>query len=299
MAIVSIEPERAGRVLDANGALCELSGYSHEQLREMDISAFVHPDDLLITADGLRRLLDGEIASFQAEHRIITSAGRISWVALSTSLVRDGERRAAPPRRPAPGRLRAQALRGPAPVPRRPRLAHRPLQPPPVRGRSSQRELALATATTTGGALLVLDLDNFKYVNDSLGHSAGDELITSWRDAHRRRLRATDTVGRLGGDEFAVILPHATKADAVLVAARAARGDRGTSVAARRRTGPAADDRLDRPGAVRRGRTSGSVADELLVEADIAMYDAKETGRDRFALYRRGVGPAGRRWRRA
>ena len=68
------------------------------------------------------------------------------------------------------------------------------------------------------GALLVLDLDGFKAVNDSLGHAAGDELIVTCAAALQNRLRETDILGRLGGDEFAVLLPAEGEAEAVIVA---------------------------------------------------------------------------------
>ena len=57
------------------------------------------------------------------------------------------------------------------------------------------------------GALLFLDIDNFKYINDSLGHQAGDKLLMSMADLLRERPRETDILARLGGDEFAIILP--------------------------------------------------------------------------------------------
>ena len=68
-------------------------------------------------------------------------------------------------------------------------------------------------------ASLILDLDHFKQINDTLGHSVGDELIVSLGDTLRRRLRVTDVIARLGGDEFAVILPRVNRAQAELVAA--------------------------------------------------------------------------------
>ena len=64
----------------------------------------------------------------------------------------------------------------------------------------------------------MLDLDNFKYVNDTLGHAMGDELIVRVANALRERLRETDIIARLGGDEFAIILPETDTAAAELLA---------------------------------------------------------------------------------
>jgi len=71
-----------------------------------------------------------------------------------------------------------------------------------------ERQLAYAARYERGGALLVLDLDNFKSVNDTLGHRAGDELLADIARVMGERLRKPDVLGRLGGDEFAVILPE-------------------------------------------------------------------------------------------
>jgi diguanylate cyclase (GGDEF)-like protein/PAS domain S-box-containing protein len=80
-----------------------------------------------------------------------------------------------------------------------------------------QRHLAEGRRYGLTGALLVLDLDGFKEVNDTYGHSAGDRVLCAVADALRARLRASDIVARLGGDEFAVLLPRETPAEAELV----------------------------------------------------------------------------------
>jgi diguanylate cyclase (GGDEF)-like protein/PAS domain S-box-containing protein len=80
-----------------------------------------------------------------------------------------------------------------------------------------RRHLAEGRRYGVTGALLVLDLDGFKEVNDEYGHSAGDRVLCAVADALRGRLRASDIVARLGGDEFAVLLPRETPAEAELV----------------------------------------------------------------------------------
>ena len=144
------------------------------------------------------------------------------------------------------------------------------------------RELARAQRYGSTGAVLAADLDHFKYVNDTLGHSAGDQLITTAGEILKGRLRTTDVLGRLGGDEFAVILPNVNQAEAEKVAASLVGsirmhagvtlgdGDRRTTMSV---------------GIAPFSGESELTAENLLMEADIAMYDAKEAGRDRAVVY--------------
>ncbi len=142
------------------------------------------------------------------------------------------------------------------------------------------RHLTYDARYGSGGAVLALDLDNFKFVNDTFGHRAGDEVITRVARTVGARLRETDTLGRLGGDEFAIILPEAGVEEAQAVA---------DSIigAIRAQTVTAAGEKV---------RVTVSVGittfgdrqidgESLLVEADLAMYDAKAAGRDTFTLY--------------
>jgi diguanylate cyclase (GGDEF)-like protein len=137
---------------------------------------------------------------------------------------------------------------------------------------------ALSELLATGGkrALLLVDLDNFKPVNDLLGHAAGDELLVGVADRLREAVRADDTVARLGGDEFAVYLPDGDAEAAGLVATRiVAACGRAFELSAGRTTigasvGVALGDEAD--------------GDTLLRAADAAMYRVKQTTKGGFIV---------------
>ena len=127
-----------------------------------------------------------------------------------------------------------------------------------------------------------MDLDHFKSVNDTLGHSAGDELIVSIAALLTSRLRASDTIARLGGDEFAILLPEADAQAAESVAAKIVKDVRENAVLLDGRKA----GRVTASVGVTLFEQGKSSAEEALVNADLAMYDAKEAGRDRAASTR-------------
>jgi diguanylate cyclase (GGDEF)-like protein/PAS domain S-box-containing protein len=145
-----------------------------------------------------------------------------------------------------------------------------------------ERELMRATRHQTMGALLIVDIDHFKYINDSLGHAAGDELIARTGTIFRERLRQTDVLARLGGDEFAIVLIDVDETEARLVASNLLQALRSQSNA-ETRIGSRRITASIGVAVFAHGETF--TADELLVRADIAMYDAKEAGRDRASTY--------------
>jgi diguanylate cyclase (GGDEF)-like protein/PAS domain S-box-containing protein len=154
--------------------------------------------------------------------------------------------------------------------------------------RRFEEELARQVAHTQrygGGAALLLDLDNFKYINDALGHQGGDELIRSVAGLLRGCLRQTDVLARLGGDEFAILLPRVGRERAEEMAIRLVRAVRGHTVVASERP-----IRVTTSVGVTVLGQAELTAEEVLVEADIAMYEAKEAGRDRYAIYTPEVG---------
>lgn len=132
--------------------------------------------------------------------------------------------------------------------------------------------------TMAGGALLVVDADHFKAINDSYGHDRGDEALKLIAGSIKGVLREKDLVGRIGGEEFGVFLPHSSSAEAEGVAERI------------RRTIAQSDFRPD--GVRRRLSVSvgGAVFDrpvrfeELFRAADIRLYEAKQKGRNQVAL---------------
>ena len=140
---------------------------------------------------------------------------------------------------------------------------------------------ALARSAGTGRppAVLFLDLDDFKLVNDTLGHAAGDEVLVVVADRLRDLVRAGDTAGRLGGDEFAVLLSGTQRADAERIAARVLQAlsapfpVHGREVSVHASIG------------VARGGVARQTADELLGNADMAMYAAKANGKHRYSVY--------------
>jgi diguanylate cyclase (GGDEF)-like protein len=144
------------------------------------------------------------------------------------------------------------------------------------------REIAVAQRSGEPGAVLMLDLDRFKDINDSLGHMAGDSLLTRVAGQLRERLRSTDTLARLGGDEFAVVLPGCPIGRAEKVATEIL-----GALARHARVRIAGVERLLTAsiGIAPFGPGRPATADELLVEADLAMYRAKAAGRDGIEVF--------------
>jgi diguanylate cyclase (GGDEF)-like protein len=142
-----------------------------------------------------------------------------------------------------------------------------------------ENAVAARTMHASGVALLYLDLDNFKLINDSYGHAAGDELLRGVGARLRASVRAEDTVARLGGDEFGVLLqglPDAGDALQLAEAINRALGGpmlvAGREVCAQASIGIAFGDESD-------------TAADLMRKADFAMYEAKARRRSRHQLF--------------
>lgn len=134
-------------------------------------------------------------------------------------------------------------------------------------------------------AVLFLDLDRFKLVNDSLGHAAGDELLGEVARRLEGAVRSTDSVARLGGDEFVVLADTVDGADEALALAERLRD----VLAAPYRLAGGERVVVTASAGVALGGAGSAVPGELLWDADAAMYKAKELGRDRTHLFEAGL----------
>ncbi len=137
---------------------------------------------------------------------------------------------------------------------------------------------AMAEAPGRVGVLF-LDLDDFKTINDSLGHSAGDALLEAVAGRVRACVRSHDVPARLGGDEFAVLVLSADARDAQAVAERLVQAlEEPFTIEGREMS-------VHTSVGIAYGGTGAATADELLRNADVAMYDAKQAGKRRYAVY--------------
>ncbi len=153
-------------------------------------------------------------------------------------------------------------------------------------------EHALARLVRREGAtiaVLFIDLDDFKAVNDALGHARGDRLLALVAERLRAVVRPADTVARLGGDEFALLLEELTSDDEALAVA-----ERVVDALAAPFELAGQPVRTSVSIGVALRSTVGATVDELVGEADIAMYEAKRTGKGRAVLFHPGLRrPAG------
>jgi diguanylate cyclase (GGDEF)-like protein/PAS domain S-box-containing protein len=206
-----------GRWLLVNRALCEITGYTVEELIGKRFDGIVHPDDANNDNEQRELLLAGEILAFQVEKRYFDAAGEIVSAILSLSLVRD--RDGAPLHYVA--QLHDTSTRRQLEDDLRRLSDHDPLTGLRNR-RLFEHDLKLQVARShrygEHAALMVVHLDAFELLNDLHGHRIGEEMLRAVARALTRRLRQTDLVARMGAERFAVLLPHIDHEGATVVA---------------------------------------------------------------------------------
>ena len=284
-AILTKSPD--GVITSWNRGAERLYGYRAADAVGQPISLIVPPTGAGEEQEILRRVFSGEsLDHFEAQR--VRSDGTIITVALTISPVRDlnGEivsasiiARDITERKSYEQRLQHLANTDPLTD-----LLNR-------RRFEEELSLELARAKRYGsrGAVLCLDLDNFKTVNDSGGHAAGDALIIKVATRLRDRLRSTDVLARLGGDEFGILLPAVGRADAQTAAEQLVEALRECEVVVEGHA-----FRATASIGVALFESEGAAADEVLVVADLAMYDAKAHGHDRVVTYTMNEGQEAR-----
>lgn len=144
-----------------------------------------------------------------------------------------------------------------------------------------EHALEIAQRSRTRVAVLFIDLDNFKTVNDGLGHAAGDELLAAVASRLRRRLRREDTLGRLGGDEFVLLLEHLDEPQQAAAVAQ----DLFETLATPFHLATGDDVYVQASVGIGLYPDDGASAEELIRDADAAMYQAKRSGRNAYRFY--------------
>ena len=267
-------------ILQANQALCGLLEKSEVELIGTELTEIVHPEDVNVLRTNLATLLDGMGTGFTVELRCRHSQGLAVWVLLDGSFFNTGEAEArcliiqvqdVTARRSAESRLQHIAR-------------HDDLTNIPNRSHFLE-QLARAIATRKQQpqhrfAVLFLDFDRFKVINDSLGHGAGDELLVTLARRIQSLLRGPDVVARLGGDEFAILVENLhSDQDVIDLAERLQRALRQPI-----RLGTA-----EVSTSVSIGITTSAFSydgpEDVMRDADIAMYRAKAQGKARYALF--------------
>jgi diguanylate cyclase (GGDEF)-like protein/PAS domain S-box-containing protein len=276
MALVSSE----GRWLQVNRALCKILGYSEREMIVTDFLTVIHPDDVGVAVDAIKRLRKGNSTIDQCEVRFRHKSGHKVWGLWSASLA-GGPHVASTPlvfqiqditdRKRAEEQLQHEAM-------------HDVLTGLPNRAMFIDHvELAIARAQRNEErkfAILYVDLDRFKIINDSLGHAIGDQLLKEVAVRLWKCVRAGDTVARLGGDEFVLLLEDIYQESEAIDVAERIKAElavpftlSGREVFTTVSIGVASS------------WTSYHQAEGLIRDADAAMYRAKSLGKNRHEIY--------------
>ena len=273
----------SGRFIHVNRQLCSMLGYTEEELLGMTVKEISHPDDVNVTDKDKIRLHSGQIKEFKAEKRYLRKDGSPVWVALTITVKRD--RKGQPlydisvvedisARKEAEERIQYLAT-------------HDDMTGLPNRAMFSQllsHEVKSAHRYEHKFAVLFIDLDRFKLINDSLGHAAGDSLLKEMSSRLRGCLRASDVVARMGGDEFVVLVQGINESSQVATVARNI-----LSVVIKPLEIHGQECRITASIGICMYPDDADDEQSLMKNADMAMYLAKEEGKNNYQFYSKNI----------
>ncbi len=283
VGIAHVDP--AGHLIWSNSWLRNMLGYTQEELAALTIWQISHPEDVHLSDIDRARVHSRELESLRLEKRYICKDGTIIWVKIATAPRYDNDGKLLydvsvvediTPRKLAEARIQYLAT-------------HDELTDLP--NRVIFMELlthALEGARRNGQkcAMLFIDLDRFKIVNDSLGHEAGDQVLRQVAQRLRACIRSCDVVARFGGDEFIVLLnPIADQAAAAAVAAKI------LAALLKPVRILSYECRVTASIGIARFPEDASDAATLMKQADMGMYFAKDEGKNNFQFYSGVVAP--------
>ena len=271
--------ETDGRLAATNPALQQFLGYSASELMNRRLYHLVPEDDANGLAAALSAIAGGAIPDLTVEQRYTRRDGEIAWAALTMSRAQDSSNGESlgiiamvqdiGARKSLEARLTHQA-------------SHDPLTNLANRTLFRQRvELALQHASHRDRVVVMfVDVDNFKAVNDSVGHSAGDQLLVVATARLLNATRGSDTIARFGGDGFAILLENVRDDDEARIVA-----DRITHTM--RQPIHVGDETViaEVSIGIARPQSDSDGADEVLRNADVAMYAAKGAGKGRYQFF--------------
>ncbi|RSM65147.1 hypothetical protein DMH04_49750 [Kibdelosporangium aridum] len=267
--------------LQVNRALCEMLGRTEAELLSMNVADVSHPEDFAIGGAAVAAMKAGSNEPFHGVKRYFHADGRIVWGQVTVSPVRpDGN---APvylvtqieditERREAEARLVHQAL-------------HDSLTGLPNRALLMDRlkqVLARADRHPTLTAVMFLDLDGFKDINDSLGHDIGDQVLREIAARISSQVRPSDTVARLGGDEFVVLCSDLLSEQSAVEISERLTAAVGKPVAL---PGYEVEVEVTASIGIALSDNDSLTPEDMLRNADAAMYGAKTQGKNRWEIF--------------
>lgn len=268
-----------GSIERANKNICSMLGFTEDDLRKINFFYLIQSDDGNSIQNGIEKLIEKKQAMYQVEQRCAKRNHEIIWVMTTISVIRNeddsplyliAQIQNITEKKLAEERLRYMAY-------------HDPLTSLANRNKLEQFvEHLIATASRHKQcfAILFLDIDRFKNINDTIGHEAGDILLQIIAERLRNSVRSTDMVARLGGDEFVILVSDVKQAESVAIIAQKILRSimevvviKGQELYVTTSIG------------ISLYPHDGQVMNVLMKNSDLALYRAKEHGRNNYQFY--------------